>query len=39
MRRLTPGETWALLATLGALVAVNAPILGSMPWNFRPGSV
>ena len=38
-RRLRPEELWALLGTLGLVVAVNVPQLGSDPWPFRPGSV
>jgi Glycosyltransferase family 87 len=37
--RLDPRAFWALLGTLGALVAVNVPILGSDPWPFHPLSV
>jgi len=32
-------SAWRVLATLGALVAVTAPSLGSEPWNFRPRPV
>jgi hypothetical protein len=37
--RLDRGGVWALLATLGVLVAVTVPELGSDPWPFRPPSV
>ena len=33
--RLGPPATWALLATLGVLVALNVPSLGSDPWPFE----
>jgi hypothetical protein len=35
MTRLRPREAWTVLATLGALVAVDVPELGSDPWPFR----
>jgi hypothetical protein len=38
-RVLTVGETWAYLGVLAGLVIVNAPILGSDQWPFRPGAV
>jgi Glycosyltransferase family 87 len=34
-----PADAWVLLAALGALVLVNVPVLGSEPWDFRPGGV
>jgi len=37
--RLEPRAVWALLGTLGALVVVNVPVLGSDPWPFHPLSV
>jgi hypothetical protein len=41
MRRdeLGPAGTWALLATLGVLVVVTVPELGSGAWPFHPGDV
>jgi hypothetical protein len=35
MTRLRPRELWAVLATLGVLVAVDVPELGSDPWPFH----
>jgi hypothetical protein len=35
MTTLRPREAWAILATLGALVAVGVPELGSDPWPFH----
>ena len=32
-------DAWILLAALGALVCVSVPMLGSEPWDFRPGTV
>jgi hypothetical protein len=37
--RLGGAALWALLATLGALVVVNIPQLGSDPWPFEPPAV
>lgn len=37
--RLDRNGAWLVLATLGVLVAVNEPQLGSDPWRFRPGAV
>jgi glycosyl transferase family 87 len=39
MRRLSASEAWAVLGTLGVLVAVVVPHLGSDPWPFRPPSI
>ena len=36
---LTRAEGLLLVGTLAALVLVNVPLLGSAPWEFRPGSV
>ena len=36
MTRISPLGAWAILGTLGALVAVNVPQLGSDPWPFHP---
>lgn len=38
-RRLEGWGLWALLATLGTLVLLNVPQLGSDPWPFEPGAV
>jgi hypothetical protein len=35
MTALRPREAWAILATLGALVAIGVPELGSDPWPFH----
>jgi hypothetical protein len=35
MTGLRPREAWAILATLGALVAIGVPELGSDPWPFQ----
>jgi hypothetical protein len=35
MTALRPREAWAILATLGVLVAIGVPELGSDPWPFR----
>jgi glycosyl transferase family 87 len=37
--RLAPGDVWLLLCALGTLVLVGVPMLGSEPWDFRPGTV
>ncbi len=39
MRRVSGPGAWGVLATLGLLVAVGVPELGSDPWPFRPSSV
>ena len=39
MKRLTGVEIWALLATLGVLVIVTMPDLGSGGWPFAPSAV
>jgi Glycosyltransferase family 87 len=39
MRCLSPRGAWAVLATLGLLVAFVVPELGSDPWPFHPPSV
>lgn len=39
MSRLGRSESWVLLGTLGVLIALNVPELGSDPWPFRPPSV
>jgi hypothetical protein len=33
---LRPREAWTILATLGVLVAIGVPELGSDPWPFQP---
>ena len=33
---LRPREAWTIIATLGALVAIGVPELGSDPWPFHP---
>jgi hypothetical protein len=35
MTALRPREAWAVLATLGALIAIGVPELGSDPWPFH----
>ena len=35
MTRVGPRGAWAVLATLGILVAVDVPELGSAPWPFH----
>jgi Glycosyltransferase family 87 len=35
MTRVAPRDAWAVLATLGVLVAVDVPELGSDPWPFH----
>ena len=37
--RLDQGQALAVIGTLGALVLLNAPLLGSDPWAFQPGRV
>ena len=37
--RLERRGAWILLGTLGALVALNVPELGSQAWSFHPGAV
>ena len=37
--RVGRSGAWALLATLGALVAVAVPDLGSAPWPFHPSTI
>jgi hypothetical protein len=37
--RLEPRAVWVLLGVLGALVALNVPVLGSDPWPFHPQNV
>ena len=37
--RVGRSGAWALLATLGALVAVAVPELGSAPWPFHPSTI
>jgi hypothetical protein len=39
MRRMSRPGAWAMFATLGLLVAIDVPELGSDPWPFRPPSV
>jgi hypothetical protein len=39
VERLDRAGAWALLGTLGALVAINLPVLGSDAWPFHPASV
>ena len=37
--RTLGGGAWIVVATLAGLVLVNAPVLGSDPWPFDPGSI
>jgi hypothetical protein len=37
-RPLSERDVWIVLGALTALVLVNAPLLGSEPWQFRPGA-
>jgi Glycosyltransferase family 87 len=38
-RTLGSRQAWLLIGTLGAVVALGVPALGSDPWPFRPGHV
>lgn len=38
-RRLSPSQAWIVIGSLAAVVILNAGLLGSDPWAFRPGAI